>query len=194
MVRAAPRGRLGCYEMPRPLATPQPEFSRPVEVKDIGVDGISLAIEAEPSEREALARRFGLVSLDRLTASTTVFPVSRSLFRVEGRFEAEAVQSCVVTLDPFPSRLAESFSALFGEGGPGMAALTGADEEEDEPEPIEGGVIDLGETVAQHLSLSLDPYPRKPGASLPHECAEGAEPGRVKPFAGLSALKKRRDR
>jgi uncharacterized metal-binding protein YceD (DUF177 family) len=122
--------------------------------------------------------------------------VSRTLFRVTGSFEAEVVQSCVVTLDPVPARLVESFSALFGEGGPGMAALVDA-EEEDEPEPIEGGAIDLGETVAQHLSLALDPYPRKPGASLPDEYAagpQGAEGGHVKPFAGLGALKRGRER
>ena len=183
--------------MPRPLGAQQPEFSRQVEIKDIGAEGISLDIEADASEREALARRFGLVSLDRLTASATLSLVSRTLFRVAGSFEAEVVQSCVVTLDPVPARLVESFSALFGEGGPGMAALVDADEEEDEPEPIEGGAIDLGETVAQHLSLALDPYPRKPGASLPDQFAagpEGAQSGRVKPFAGLDALKRGRER
>jgi uncharacterized metal-binding protein YceD (DUF177 family) len=183
--------------MPRPLAAQQPEFSRPIDINDIGAEGVSLEIEAELSEREGLARRFGLVSLDKLTASATVFPVSRSLFRVAGSFEAEVVQSCVVTLDPVPARLVESFSALFGEGGPGMAALVDTDEEEDEPEPIENGAIDLGETVAQHLSLALDPYPRKPGASLPDDYAlgpEGADAGRVKPFAGLGALKTRRER
>ena len=183
--------------MPRPLAAQQPEFSRPVEIKDVGSDGISLAIEADASERQALARRFDLVSLDKLIASATIAPVSRSLFRVAGSFEAEVVQSCVVTLDPVPARMVESFSALFGEGGPGLAALIDADEDEDVPEPIEGGVIDLGETVAQHLSLALDPYPRKPGATLPDEYApgpEGANSGRVKPFAGLGALKTRRER
>jgi uncharacterized metal-binding protein YceD (DUF177 family) len=183
--------------MPRPLAAQQPEFSRPVEIKDVGSDGVSLEIEADPSERQALARRFGLVSLDKLTASATVSPVSRSLFRLAGSFEAEVVQSCVVTLDPVPARLVESFSALFGEGGPGLAALVDADEEEDEPEPIEGEAIDVGETVAQHLALALDPYPRKPGATLPEEYAlgpGGANSGRVRPFAGLGALKTRRER
>jgi uncharacterized metal-binding protein YceD (DUF177 family) len=183
--------------MPKPLAAQQPEFSRPIEIKDIGADGVCRQIKADACEREALARRFGLVSLDRLSASVTVSAISRTLFRVAGSFEAEVVQSCVVTLDSVPTRLVESFSALFGEGGPGMAALVEADEEEDAPEPIEGDAIDLGETVAQHLSLALNPYPRKPGASLPGEYAagpHGAESGRVKPFAGLDALKRGRER
>ena len=183
--------------MPRPLALPQPEFSRPVEVDRIGSEGVSLEIEADALEREALARRFALVSLDRLKAKAEIFPVSRNLFRVEASFEADLVQTCVVTLDPVPAQLSESFSALFGEGGPGMGALFAGEDGEDEPEPIEGGAIDLGETVAQHLALSLDPYPRKQGASVPAEYAPGKDEesrGKVKPFAELGALKPLRER
>lgn len=182
--------------MSRALPVQAPEFPRPVVIDDIGPEGVFLEIEADPAEREALARRFGLVSLDLLKGSATVVPVSRRLFRLEARLQAEVVQSCVVTLEPVPAKLEESFSAMFGEGGPGMAALLSA-EEEDEPEPIEGGAIDVGETVAQHLALALDPYPRKPGAALPAEYAGGAaeaEPGRVTPFAGLDLLKPRRER
>jgi uncharacterized metal-binding protein YceD (DUF177 family) len=180
--------------MPSPLAQ-EPELSRPVQIDQIGADGVSMEIEADPTEREARARRFGLVRLDRLHASATVLPVSRKLFRVEASFEAEVVQTCVVTLDPFGTRVAERFTALFGEGGPGVAALVSS-EEEDQPEPIEGNAIDLGEAVAQHLALALDPYPRRPGASIPAEYAPNPEddgPGRAKPFAGLGVLKGSRE-
>lgn len=179
--------------MPRPPGAQEPEFSRRIETDQVGPEGLSLEIEADPSEREALARRFGLVSLDLLAAALTVTPVSRKLFRIEGRLEGEVVQTCVVTLDPVPARLSETFSALFGEGGPGLPALFGS-AEEDTPEPIEGGAIDLGETVAQHLSLALDPYPRKPGAHLPDEYATagGEAKRRESPFAALGSLKRPR--
>jgi len=36
------------------------------------------------------------------------------------------------------------------------------DGESDPVEPLEGGRIDIGEAVAQQLSLSLDPFPRAP--------------------------------
>ncbi|MGH7185011.1 MAG: DUF177 domain-containing protein, partial [Pseudomonadota bacterium] len=127
-----------------------------------------------------------------------VLPVSRRLLRVEGRFEAEVAQSCVVTLEPIAARLAASFSALFGEGGPGLAALAQGADGSDPPEPIERGVIDVGETVAQHLALALDPYPRKPGASVPREYSATEEAGsreeRRNPFAGLGSLKRPPDR
>ena len=184
--------------MPRPRAAQQPEFSRLIEVDQIGTAGVSLEVTAEPAEREALARRFDLVGLDRLTASVTVSPLSRRLYRVDGSFEAEVVQSCVVTLEPVPVELAETFSALFGEGGPGAAALFAGHDRDDVPEPIEGGAIDIGETVAQHLALALDPYPRKPGASLPQQYSAagegGAGEGRGNPFTALGSLKRPRDR
>ena len=33
----------------------------------------------------------------------------------------------------------------------------------DEPEPLIGGVVDLGAIATEFLILGLDPYPRKPG-------------------------------
>jgi len=42
---------------------------------------------------------------------------------------------------------------------------------EDDPDDIETeqDVADLGEALAQQLSLALDPYPRAPGAAMPRE-------------------------
>ena len=36
--------------------------------------------------------------------------------------------------------------------------------DEDAPDPLIGGAIDLGAIASEFLTLSLDPYPRKPGA------------------------------
>jgi uncharacterized metal-binding protein YceD (DUF177 family) len=179
-------------------AVPEPEFSRPIEVDEIGTDGVEVEIAAEPPEREALARRFGLVGIAHLAATATVKRISRRLFRVDGSFEADVVQTCVVTLEPFSTRLAQPFSASFGEAGPGLSALVTGLEEDEQPEPIEGGVIDIGETVAQYLALALDPYPRKPGASVPQEYGagegKGEGPSGNKPFAGLGSFKPSRGR
>ena len=38
--------------------------------------------------------------------------------------------------------------------------------DEDEPDPIIDGKIDLGALTAEFFALGLDPYPRKPGAVL----------------------------
>ena len=41
--------------------------------------------------------------------------------------------------------------------------------EEDPPEQIENGEIDLGETIVQYLGVAIDPYPRAPGAEIPQQ-------------------------
>jgi uncharacterized metal-binding protein YceD (DUF177 family) len=63
--------------------------------------------------------------------------------------------------------------------------------EEEEPDVIEGGSIDLGEIAAETLALALDPYPRIPGEEF-HGGPEqpDAEQRPESPFAVLSRLKK----
>ena len=53
--------------MSNPLPNPA-EFSRPVAADTISSNPQHREISAEAPERDALARRFGLVSLDKLTA------------------------------------------------------------------------------------------------------------------------------
>jgi hypothetical protein len=73
----------------------------------------------------------------------------------------------------------------------------------DAPEPLTGNMLDVGEIAAEQLSLTADPYPRRPGIKLedvlpkPKGGARRAAPEpRRHPFAGLAALrdKPRRDR
>ena len=51
----------------------------------------------------------------------------------------------------------------------------------------EDGKIDLGQYAVEQLALSLDPFPRKPGA----EFVQPEEPAEISPFAALKALKPR---
>ena len=46
--------------------------------------------------------------------------------------------------------------------------------EEDEPDPLIDGKIDLGALAAEFFALGLDPYPRKPGVSFeaPEDAAD----------------------
>ncbi len=65
-----------------------------------------------------------------------------------------------------------------------------ADDEalDDLPDPIVNGRIDLGALAAEILVLSLDPYPRKPGAAFADPTPEAAEPPEASPFAMLRDL------
>jgi hypothetical protein len=57
---------------------------------------------------------------------------------------------------------------------------------EDAPEPLVGGVVDLGLLATEFLALGIDPYPRKSGAEFTAPAAADDDP---KPFAALAALK-----
>lgn len=165
-----------------------PEFSRRVKLARIGAEPYRRRIGASEAERAALARRFDLVSLDRLEAEVELIPRGERTILLRAEFEAAFAQRCIVTLDPVAGVLAEWFELLYGppEAEETAASLVG---EEVAFEPLGGDAIDIGEAVAQEFSLALPAFPRRPDA--PVETAvetEPASPAASNPFAGLLRL------
>jgi uncharacterized metal-binding protein YceD (DUF177 family) len=144
--------------MPKP--PPAPEFTRNVEAPRAAGRTAAHAIVAKPAERDALTRRFQLLSLDRLEADVVLERLDRGFVRLTASLRAEVVQECIVTLEPVPARIAEDFTVLYGAAEAARDLVL--DSEAEPVEPLEGGRIDIGEAVAQQLSLSLDPFPRAP--------------------------------
>lgn len=169
----------------------QPEFSRIVDVERLGGGEERHEIAATADERAALAERFGLVALERLAASLRLRRAQGGAVRVTGQFSADVVQTCVVTLEPVPSHLEETFRLLYvPEEAPAQRKEVLIPHEEEVPEPLVGNAIDLGEAVAQQLAVELNPYPRAPGATF--EASFGPEREGAGPFAALAGLKKER--
>ena len=167
-----------------------PEFSRTVRTDTLGPTPRTLRIEAGPQERAALARRFALAGLPRLQAEVHLHRADHDIV-MEGRLDAQLVQSCVVTDVDVPAAVAESFTIRFRP----EAADGGAEEEvelgEDELDVMfyDGVMIDVGEAVAQTLALNLDPYPRAPDAADTLREAGVLDEGAAGPFGALAALK-----
>lgn len=168
------------------------EFSRPFPVDKLRDHPMVEKIEANEEECEALAKRLDLVAIKNLVAKLDLQRVhSGAMVEVKGRLDADIVQTCVVSLEPFESHVSEEVEAYFARPN------TIPDETEVEvdvdrsPEPISrDGEIDLGELTAQHLSLALDPHPRKPGAVFDMAKAGGDEaPKKASPFAVLADFK-----
>lgn len=159
------------------------EFSRPVDTSRLPHDESVHDIAATPAERAALATRFGLLALDRLEARVRLRRLPGGMFRLAADLSGDVTQTCVVTLEPVASRISEHFTLLFG--AVEDTAEIVLDSEAETVEPLEDGVIDLGETVAQQLSLALDPYPRAPGAGDVTANAAN-EPLVRSPFAALA--------
>jgi uncharacterized metal-binding protein YceD (DUF177 family) len=163
-----------------------PEFSRLVRLDQVGPKPFRQRIAATPDEREKLSRRFDLLSLDRLTAAVDLYRDSGDVVRLEASFEAEFVQSCVVTLEPIAGAISDRFLLIYGppEKEPREIA-SGADEAAFEP--LVGDAIDIGEAVAQELSLAMPVFPRDLAASLDIEYADEPTEGS---FASLAPLRR----
>src|SRR5882757_2349477 len=183
------------------------EIERAVDLDRMGTAGTALDIVASDGERAALAKRFGFLSLPAFSARVTVDSRPGGQIVVEGRLRGRIVQACVLTLDPVTQDLDDAFRIVFKadmaddrDPESGEAVLNS---QADAPEPLTGNMLDVGEIVAEQLSLVADPYPRRPGAKLEdvlprprHGGRKGQPEQRRHPFAGLAALrdKSRRDR
>lgn len=180
-----------------------PEFSRMQAVDTIPASGLKLHIAAEPAERMALARRFGLKALDMLEADLKLRPVAGGpVIHIGGILRAAAVQTCVISVLPVPASIEEEVDVRFGPAELDPVDVELSLEDEDPPEPFQDGKIDLGELAAQILSISLDPFPRAPDAALAQIPATEMGPGGVgwtvgtptHPMAGLARLVSREDK
>ena len=169
-----------------------PEFSRRQLLTDPPQAGVEEVLEATPLECAALAERFGIHALRRLSARFTRKPYPGGGLLLTGRIRAEAVQLCVVSLEPVTEKLDKPFSLVV------LPPETAPSEDPDGPDEIEAdatGHFDLGEALAEELSLSLNPYPRRAGAHLslaPDEAAEAGEAAEAtprNPFAKLATLR-----
>jgi hypothetical protein len=163
-----------------------------VRFSEVSRGVVTRRLEADAAARAGVARLLGLVAIDSLTADVTVRPWMDGA-EIQASFEADITQTCSVTADDFEeSAEGEFLIRVLPPGSPNAPQEEGVDEIEldleadDPPDVLEGEEIDLAGYVVEHLSLALDPFPRKPGAEFiaPNDDAE------LSPFAVLKLLKK----
>ena len=168
----------------------------PVAVEDVAETGQHFDLVADTDTRAAVAQVAGLRDLPRLQADFEATRQGGGL-RVAGKVSATVSQTCVVTLEPIANEVEERVDLLFlpRPVAEKQRVETGAKEEPREvkwndPEPLIGGVVDLGALATEFLILGLDPYPRKAGAVF--QPPAQAQPDES-PFAALAKLKKGQD-
>lgn len=167
-----------------------------VPLKDLAGEPVLFDLRASAADEAELRRRFKLVGLEAVQANGTIYPLQGGAgLLVEGRVHAQVTQNCVVTLEPVVQTVDERFSLEFG------ATLDVLDEatgemiilpEQEQPDPMPEGGLNVGELVAEQLALAIDPYPRKADADLQAVLRQlGIDPdaGKTNPFAALAALK-----
>ena len=171
-----------------------------VDLDKLGNNGTALEISTSERERAARAKRFGFLSLPAFSARVTVDRRPGGQVVVEGRLKGRIIQACILSLDPVTQELDDAFRLVFAENvaeekdpESGEALLNA---QGDAPEPLTSNMLDVGEIAAEQLSLTADPYPRRPGIKLEDVLpkAKGgarraAPEQRRHPFAGLAALR-----
>lgn len=164
-------------------------WSVPVVVDDIPETGLHLELAAPDTVLAAIAQLAGVREVQRLSA---VFDLTRhgAGVQVDGQVSGRVGQTCVVTLEPMETDVAETVDLRFVPQAVAEDDLEAGAEShmaDDEPEPLVGGKVDLGAIATEFFMLGIDPYPRKPGAQF---AAPKVEDTGAHPFAALEALKK----
>jgi uncharacterized metal-binding protein YceD (DUF177 family) len=173
------------------MSPPKPPFSRPIAVLSVPRAGQNVVLRPTEAQRAAIAAFLALPAVECFEAEVTVAPSRGGSFHVTGGVKARVQQVCVVSLEPFPAEIDETIDVRFAPeeqlGSLGKKEVERTLEDEDPPEPVINGVIDLGELAVEALALGLHPFPRKPGVETP-AMGDADEPR--SPFAALAALKK----
>ncbi len=160
-------------------------LSRIIDISGLKDHGAEFVIEADDEQKKAVAARLDVPSVKTLRGVFTMRPM-RGGAAVDLRLKAELERRCVVSLEPMVETIDEEISMVFDRNF--VEADDDRDDDDEWREPLDGDEIDLGELLVQHLSLALDPYPRRQDAdSLLDEYRSAAT---ASPFEALKALKK----
>ncbi len=172
------------------------ELSRVINVDQVKGTNYELDIVASDAECLALAKRFDLIKLEKLTAHFIfISSPSKKDIQVKASFEGHVVQRCSVTLEPLAGDVKGEFWCDYSEEiVPENVEIIEFDTDTDDPaEPIVDGTFDVGIMLTEHFGLELDPFPRSPSADfgrIKKEAGDKLDDGESdNPFAVLKKLK-----
>lgn len=191
------RGDAKAAPSPEASTAPTLAFTRPFNPDVVKAEDVrTVEIEADESERVALARWFDAQEVSRLGARFEITRWRGSGLLVSGTVSAALTQACVVTLSPVPALVEETVSRRYlPERKLDRAPDTLDPFGEDPPEALPE-TLDLAAIAAETVALALEPYPRAEGAELGEALrspagATALDDPSERPFAKLAALKER---
>ncbi len=165
------------------MSLPDLPYSEPVRLHQLG-SGVKRTLEPDAPTRARIVRALDLASLDAFTAEMELVP-SPVGWRLSGRIRASLAQTCGITLEPLPIEIDAPFALTLAESVEEDSEEIIITLDDESPDVIENGQIDLGQYAVEQLALRLDPFPRKPGA----EFVQPPEPAEISPFAVLKQLR-----
>lgn len=166
----------------------KPEFSFIIHPSEHGENEQIYELEADSRERGALARRFDLLDIEFFRPRLSFKRLRGSgSYSLKGQVRARVTQRCVITLDALTSDVDSRFEVIFRNDFQGDRHDMTVDED---VEPLEGDMLDLGEIATEELVMALDPYPKGQEVELTEFLPEPDQiVERKHPFAALAAIK-----
>jgi uncharacterized metal-binding protein YceD (DUF177 family) len=168
-------------------AASAPPWSVPLAADTIPDTGLHRDIVADEATCAAVAQLANVRAISQLEASFDLFRAG-DVVTLTGRVSANVGQNCVVTLEPLEAQVDEPIELTFAPEPAESSAAADKRRKSDEepPEPLIDGVIDLGAVATEFLLLGIEPYPRKEGVAFTPPEVDSDAPH---PFAALAALK-----
>jgi len=176
-------------------------ISQTIHCTDVPEGGLNKNISATPEECRKLAQMLGVIELSNLEASFVITRWHRKGLKIKAEISADVVQNCVVSLETISSSLKEDAQWCFK---PEPRASKDTDKDivvmvdplgEDPADILLEGKVDLGELLAEHLCLMIDPFIRSPAVDFETfysdaQTPELSEASNVSPFAILKQIGK----
>lgn len=181
------------------------EFTRWINVERLGAKPVTINITASDTECKDIAKRLQILAVHSLMMTGTLGrKEGTGLIELKASIQASVDQSCVVSLAPVRQEIEEEFAICYTFKKDDILVedldyVVGL-EEDDLPELIVDGQVDVVQAMSEQIALALDPYPRAEGeeALLTSDNvqdldakAEDADKRVHRPFADLKNLMKK---
>ncbi len=168
-------------------------FSFPLKVEDMGSGDKTYRLQADAAQLAFIGQVLKVDAVQRFEAELTVrFYRKEHRIDVNGTVSADVTQTSVISLEPFIKPYHSEFS-VFYDTELTRAQLQELDFEFDDevPDLVENGQIDLGAIAMEQLALVLDDFPRREGEVFEFKSEFDEETtAAAHPFAALAKLKK----
>lgn len=193
------------------------EWSHFIAAEKVDNKPSRVKIHADERELKNVAMRAGVSIINSLEADLTLEREQAGrVIHVAGRFKANLTLECVVSAEEFDLELEEPVEGWFedkestvsfmralkerdtkqGNGEKAGGVEVEITSEEEDPEDMVNGQVDLGELVVQHLILAIPAYPHKRGVKFKFGDEEikptEDSPLRKNPFEALKDWKENR--
>ena len=172
---------------------PKAPYSFSCDLATLPEGETEVRLEPSAEARAAIASWAGVAQVESLAAAIRLARAGENSYSYQGHFEADVVQSCVVTLEPVRSHISADMERHFRVAAARKRRERRSeepeieDEEDEETDMLTSPVLDLAAPLLEELALSIDPYPRAPGVVFAAPVDEGG--AEESPFAVLERLK-----